>query len=80
VFRAPSGYSAGVRVVGRTLVFLLLAAVAFYFLTLAGAGVGYLLQQVGLGLSDQVVNVVAWTCGGVAAIAVLVIGVRMRRE
>ena len=70
---------AGVRVLGRTLVFLLLAAVAFYMLTLVGAGVGYALQQAGLGLSDQGVNIVGWACGAIAAIAVLVIGARMRR-
>ena len=64
---------------GQTVVFLLLAAVAFYMLTLVGAGVGYVLQQAGLGLSDQGVNIVGWSCGAIAAIAVLVIGARMRR-
>jgi hypothetical protein len=69
-----------VRVLGQTVVFLLLAAVAFYMLTLVGAGVGYVLQQAGLGLSDQGVNIVGWGCGAIAAIAVLVIGARMRRS
>jgi hypothetical protein len=69
-----------VRVLGRILVFLLMAAVAFYMLTLAGAGIGYGLQEAGLGLSDQHVNIVGWTCGGIAAITVLVIGARMHRR
>ena len=69
-----------VRVLGWVLVFLLLAVVAFYVLTLLGAGIGFVLQEAGVGLSDQGVNIVGWTCGAVAAIAVLVIGVRMRRS
>ena len=62
------------------MVFLLLAVVAFYMLTMLGAFIGLGLQEAGVGLSDQGVDIVAWTCGGLAAIAVLVIGVRMQRS
>jgi hypothetical protein len=75
-----SGYSASVRLLGRILIFLLLAAVAFWMLMVIGAGLGFAAQELGLGLSDQAVNIVAWTCGAIAAIAVLVIGVRMQRS
>jgi hypothetical protein len=69
-----------VRALGLVLLFLLLAAVAFYFFTLLGAGLGFLLQEAEVGLSDDGVNVVAWACGGIAALAVLVIGARIHRR
>jgi hypothetical protein len=69
-----------VRALGLVLLFLLLAAIAFYFFTLLGAGLGFLLQEAEVGLSDDAVNVVGWICGAIGAVAVLVIGARAHRR